>query len=164
MYRIVFVTIVLTLITIVCGVPVKDEIKQIACDIDAINESCPEDFCCVRDEFVYSETYCRQYGKANKPCGTRPSQFECPCEPGYRCATNIHGHVTSLFGKCFPIPGLTTDSTLGYVTSDLPEVDISTTEESLDYGGTKDGNSKQGTTEDVTKGHTQYSDGDIVVG
>lgn len=89
----------------------------IPCDIDSDNNTCPDDYCCVRDDFLYTETYCKQYGRAGSACSTKPSEFECPCEPGLRCASNIHGHITSLFGKCYPLPDYTTDDSLDVVTS-----------------------------------------------
>ena len=82
---------------------------DIPCDIHSSNDTCPDGYCCVRDEFLYTETYCKPSSDAGGPCSTKPSEFECPCSHGNRCATNIHGHITSLFGKCFPLPQYTTD-------------------------------------------------------
>ena len=86
--------------------------ENTACDLKAGNTSCAAGFCCVRDEFLYTETLCRPFGKAGEPCSTKRTEFECPCADGLQCASNIHGHVTSLFGKCYHIPHSTDETTV----------------------------------------------------
>lgn len=146
------------------------------CDITARNHSCPDGHCCVRDEFMFKDTYCRPYGKVGDNCGTRLSEFECPCEDGYQCASNIQGHLTSLFGKCSPIPGYTTETISGGTDSDKTDTDLFTS----DYqtvpvvtSGIVPMQTAEGSTEMVTSkvmdtfttdGHTKFQDSPGIVG
>ncbi|KAL4233401.1 hypothetical protein ACF0H5_008082 [Mactra antiquata] len=132
----------------------SQDILQTPCDIKARNESCPDNYCCVRDEFLFTETYCRRYGTAGSNCGIKESSFECPCEDGYQCASNINGHITSLFGKCYPILGGSTDEpTTG-------SLDMRTDGQSL--SGTTSMSRKNESTTNLPDGPTKFSDGQII--
>ncbi|KAH3726735.1 integumentary mucin C.1-like [Dreissena polymorpha] len=99
-------------VTVVClvliGQVLTREILVQNCIHDHDKNTCSDGYCCVRDEFLSTRTYCRQFGQASAPCSTQPTDYECPCAPGYRCATDAEGHITSLFGRCYAIPENTT--------------------------------------------------------
>ena len=65
------------------------------------NDTCPAGYCCVRDDFLFTYTYCKPLGKQGSSCTTTVTDYECPCLPEFSCTSNIQGsaHV-SLFGKC----------------------------------------------------------------
>ncbi|XP_060608463.1 uncharacterized protein LOC132760495 [Ruditapes philippinarum] len=119
------VCVLLTVVSANAGDNPHLAFENTACDLKARNESCVPGFCCVRDEFLYTETLCRALGKAGDACATKLTEFECPCEDGFRCASNIHGHVTSLFGKCYPIPQ-PTDQTANSMTTQMPDSHVTT--------------------------------------
>ncbi|XP_045196932.2 uncharacterized protein LOC123551798 [Mercenaria mercenaria] len=165
LFRIIFVSLTTFLVK---GDDNHLALENTACDLKARNASCVAGFCCVRDEFLYTETLCRPLGKAGDACSTKLTEFECPCEPGFRCASNIHGHVTSLFGKCYPIPGQTTDGSPTFVTSDIPDNDMTTADNNWNHIDTTVADSTKETTEGTTIYDKQTKpvqhDGDAIIG
>jgi len=63
-------------------------------------EACPQGYCCVRDEFLLTDIYCRRFGKEYDNCTTRDSDSECPCEEGLYCKPQFGGKFPSLYGTC----------------------------------------------------------------
>ncbi|KAK3096825.1 hypothetical protein FSP39_003710 [Pinctada imbricata] len=63
--------------------------------------SCPDGFCCARDQFLASYIYCKRLGTLNHPCTTITSQAHCPCGSGLHCVPNVvKGSYTSVYGTC----------------------------------------------------------------
>ncbi|XP_045197779.1 uncharacterized protein LOC123552296 [Mercenaria mercenaria] len=84
----------------------------IPCVLNDVNSKCPNGYCCVRDTYLFSETYCKPFGQDGDACVTKPSFFECPCAQNYYCKSNLAGdHHLSHFGKCHLNLDYTTEST-----------------------------------------------------
>ncbi|XP_045199177.2 uncharacterized protein LOC123553537 [Mercenaria mercenaria] len=81
----------------------------IPCVLNDVNSKCPNGYCCVRDTYLFSETYCKPFGQDGDACVTKPSFFECPCVQNYYCKSNLVSHILSHFGKCRLILDYTTE-------------------------------------------------------
>jgi len=89
---------------------IAQDIIQMQCDPSLRHkfELCPKGYCCVRDEFLLTEVYCRRYGQIDDNCTTRDTDSECPCDAGLHCKPNLAGHFQSLYGVCEPAANKTT--------------------------------------------------------
>ncbi|XP_041354923.1 uncharacterized protein LOC121372584 [Gigantopelta aegis] len=62
---------------------------------------CPPGYCCVRDEFLPTDIYCKKIGDEGDNCTTRQTESDCPCRAGLYCKPNIQSmQFKSLYGRC----------------------------------------------------------------
>lgn len=63
--------------------------------------SCPDGFCCVRDQFLPQYVYCKKIGQQGSHCRHVPDESVCNCDIGLTCVPNLDVPTfVSIYGTC----------------------------------------------------------------
>lgn len=65
------------------------------------DDSCPDGFCCVRDQFLPAYVYCKRIGQLHSNCRRVLDESVCPCHGDLTCVPNLSVPTfVSMYGTC----------------------------------------------------------------